>query len=487
MLDSTGNINIIDSVLKIPNTLFFRSRTITAGSCGQVDAAPRIPAVLFEPSHAAELQQYVDITVALYDRAPEKLEVGECKDIGFGKFFGSQQATWAPPALMGPICLKQCKCNFPGYAGASPFRKTCTDQPDDPAHGTFCSLCAPASSSSNLNAGAYIQFYSKSPPPAPPAPLPPSCDPRVGCTVCAACCKSYIPNGKSCDACVAKQCAAPVPNQTIVDIAVATPDLSTLVTALTAGDLVSTLQGPGPFTVFAPTNEAFAKIPPLYLKLLLDPANIKTLQRLLTYHVVAGVAAFAKDLTNGESIKTVEGQNVVVTISRGTVKINDATVTTADVAASNGVVHIIDTVLMPSDMPSNTIVDVAAATPDLSTLVTALTAADLVSTLEGTGPFTVFAPTNEGFAALPTGVLNNLLKPTNKAQLVDVLTYHVVAGAAVLAKDLKDRQMITTVEGKAVTVRISQNDVFINSAKVTTADVGASNGVVHIIDGVLLP
>jgi len=191
--------------------------------------------------------------------------------------------------------------------------------------------------------------------------------------------------------------------KTVVDLAVATPDLSTLVTALKAADLVSTLEGKGPFTVFAPTNEAFAKLPPLYLKLLLDPKNVKTLQKLLTYHVVAG-SVFSKDIKNNQVVKTVEGETVTAHVSAAGIKINNSTVTTADVAAQNGVVHVIDTVLMPSGM--DTIVDLAVATPDLSTLVTALKAADLVKTLEGKGPFTVFAPTNEAFAKLPPLYLN---------------------------------------------------------------------------------
>ena len=133
-----------------------------------------------------------------------------------------------------------------------------------------------------------------------------------------------------------------------------------------------------------------------------------------------------------------------------------------------------------------TIVDLAVATPDLSTLVTALKAGGLVGTLSGQGPFTVFAPTNEAFTALPNGVLANLLKPENKAKLDDVLTYHVVAGT-VRAEDLKDGEKLRTLEGKELTVRLSGKEVLINSAKVTTADVNASNGVVHIIDEVLLP
>ena len=133
-----------------------------------------------------------------------------------------------------------------------------------------------------------------------------------------------------------------------------------------------------------------------------------------------------------------------------------------------------------------TIVDLAVADPDLSTLVTALKAGGLVGTLSGQGPFTVFAPTNEAFASLPAGVVANLLKTENKAQLVDVLTYHVVAGT-LRAEALKDGEKIKTLQGEELTVRIAGGDVFINSANVTTADVTASNGVVHIIDGVLLP
>merc|ERR1711865_1329532 len=142
--------------------------------------------------------------------------------------------------------------------------------------------------------------------------------------------------------------------QTIVELAVATPDLSTLVTALKAGGLVDTLSGKGPFTVFAPTNEAFAKLPAATLAHLLDPANVKELDAVLTYHVVAGVAAFSKDLTDGEKIKTVEGQDVTASIYKGNrIFINKALVTTADVSASNGVIHIIDTVLSLPPAPNH--------------------------------------------------------------------------------------------------------------------------------------
>merc|ERR1712226_1826295 len=181
-------------------------------------------------------------------------------------------------------------------------------------------------------------------------------------------------------------------DQTIVDIAVATPDLSTLVAALKAGQLVDTLSGPGPFTVFAPTNEAFAKLPKDVLDHLLDPKNIKELQAVLTYHVASG-SVHSKDLKDHEMIKTVEGADVEVFIGSGGVMINNAKVTKADIDASNGVIHIIDTVLLPPKFVAadQTIVDIAVATPDLSTLVAALKAGQLVDTLSGPGPFTVFA------------------------------------------------------------------------------------------------
>merc|ERR1712100_102616 len=200
-----------------------------------------------------------------------------------------------------------------------------------------------------------------------------------------------------------------------------------------------------------------------------------------------GGSVHAKDLKDREQIKTVEGKDVQAHIVGSKVYINQAQVTTADVDASNGVVHIINAVLIPThvraqfDAAGKTIVDLAVATPDLSTLVTALKAGDLVDTLSGPGPFTVFAPTNEAFAALPKAQLDYLLDPAHKAQLVDVLTYHVASGS-VHAKDLKNDEKIKTVEGKDVEAHIYHSHVYINDAEVTKADIDASNGVVHIID-----
>ena len=137
-------------------------------------------------------------------------------------------------------------------------------------------------------------------------------------------------------------------------------------------------------------------------------------------------------------------------------------------------------------VPSKDIVDNAAGSADHTTLVAAVKAAGLVETLKGAGPFTVFAPTNAAFAALPAGTVDNLLKAENKAKLTGILTYHVVAGA-VKAADLKDGQKIKTVQGEELTVSIKDGKVMINGATVTIADVISSNGVTHVIDAVLMP
>jgi uncharacterized surface protein with fasciclin (FAS1) repeats len=137
-------------------------------------------------------------------------------------------------------------------------------------------------------------------------------------------------------------------------------------------------------------------------------------------------------------------------------------------------------------MAQNDIVTLAVGNENLSTLVAALKAAGLVETLQGEGPFTVFAPTNKAFAALPEGTLENLLKPENKDQLIAILTYHVVSGE-VKSTDLSDGQMAKTVQGAEIKVSLSDKGAMINNAKVVAADINASNGVVHVIDTVILP
>merc|ERR1712070_326279 len=248
---------------------------------------------------------------------------------------------------------------------------------------------------------------------------------------------------------------------------------STLVTALKAGNLTGALSGAGPFTVFAPTNEAFAALPKDMLNHLLEPQNIKKLQAVLEYHVVAGAAVYSKDLKEYQKVKTLEGESVTVVKKDSKVFVNMyAQVTTADVGASNGVVHIIDHVLLPphfmdTDMnsklvaPSQNIVELAASTPDLSTLVTALKAGNLTGVLSEKGPFTVFAPTNEAFGKLPKSTLDHLLDPKNIRELDAVLEYHVVGGN-IQSKDLKPYQEVKTLEGSPVFVLVRDGKVRIN-------------------------
>merc|ERR1712156_1225815 len=208
----------------------------------------------------------------------------------------------------------------------------------------------------------------------------------------------------------------------IVELAQSVDDLSTLVAAVVAGDLVETLSSPGPFTVFAPTNEAFAALPEGTLETLLKPENKDQLVDILTYHVLPA-QVLSTDLKFFQSVPTVEGKNVhVVRTSKGVYVGPSArelkSVVGADNLASNGVAHVIDGVLLPptsalADSKPN-IVELAQSVDDLSTLVAAVVAGDLAETLSSPGPFTVFAPTNEGFAALPEGTVETLLKPENK-------------------------------------------------------------------------
>jgi transforming growth factor-beta-induced protein len=297
----------------------------------------------------------------------------------------------------------------------------------------------------------------------------------------------------------------------IVQLAESVDDLSTLVAAVVAGDLADTLSSPGPFTVFAPTNEAFAALPASVLAKLMKPENKKELIDILTYHVLPE-KVLSTDLKASQVVKTVEGKPLHVTKSGNHVRVGASlkskdlrNVIKADNVASNGVVHIIDGVLLP---PSSTAIRAASPTPasatknivqlaesvdDLSTLVAAVVAGDLADTLSSPGPFTVFAPTNEAFAALPPSVLAKLMKPENKKELVDILTYHVLP-EKVLSTDLKASQVVKTVEGKPLHVTKTGNHVRVGASlkskdlrNVIKADNVASNGVVHIIDGVLLP
>jgi transforming growth factor-beta-induced protein len=268
----------------------------------------------------------------------------------------------------------------------------------------------------------------------------------------------------------------------IVDIATSTGDVSTLAAALEAAGLVSALQGEGPFTVFAPVNSAFAALGTGVVDALLEDGNAELLSRILTFHVVAGTAAFSEDLTDGQTVTTLEGGQLTIGVSGGGVTVNGAAVTTADIEATNGVIHLIDEVLVPSV----DIVDVATLN-GFSTLTTAVGAAGLVDALRGDGPFTVFAPTNAAFDALGADVIAALLDEGNIDLLTGILGFHVVPGVAAFAGDLTDGQMVTTLEGEQLTIGVSGEGVTVNGVSVIAADVAASNGVIHVTDEVLVP
>ncbi|MFM7233052.1 MAG: fasciclin domain-containing protein [Flavobacteriales bacterium] len=271
--------------------------------------------------------------------------------------------------------------------------------------------------------------------------------------------------------------------QTVVDIVVASPNHNTLEAAVIAAELADDLSGPGPFTVFAPTDAAFAALPAGTVDALLaDPTG--DLANILLYHVL-GLQALSTDLTNGMMVTTLQGEEIVVTIDMNGVFINNAQVTVADIQASNGVVHVIDAVLLPPVMPTNSIMDIVAGSDVHNTLEAALVASGLNETLANPGDFTLFAPTDAAFAALPAGAVDALLADPFGG-LVDVLLYHALGGTA-LSTDLADGLMVTTLQGQDVTVTINANGVFINDAQVIIADIMADNGVVHVIDAVLLP
>ena len=274
------------------------------------------------------------------------------------------------------------------------------------------------------------------------------------------------------------------PSNTIVDIAAGNPDFSTLVAAVLAADLAEALSGEGPFTVFAPTNEAFAKLPAGTLDSLLLPENKQALTDILLYHVVSG-SVLAADVVNLTEAETLLGKNVAIKVDMGKVMINEANVVATDIIADNGVIHVIDSVILPpADLAD--IVDTAVADGRFTTLAAALGAAELVETLKGEGPFTVFAPTDDAFAALPAGTVESLLLPENKQALTDILLYHVVAGK-VMAEDVVKLTEAETVLGQNVSIKVDMGKVYVNDSEVIITDIVTSNGIIHVIDAVLLP
>jgi len=278
-------------------------------------------------------------------------------------------------------------------------------------------------------------------------------------------------------------------SQSIVDIAEADGRFTTLVAAVQAAGLAETLSGEGEFTVFAPTDDAFASLPEGTVESLLeDPQG--ALKDILLYHVAEG-AVPAETVVTLDSADTVQGEPIAIAVMDGQVTLNDsANVIITDIPASNGIIHVIDAVILPPSIveasvePS--IVDIAMADGRFTTLVAALEAADLVDTLSGEGQFTVFAPVDDAFAALPEGTVESLLDDPQGA-LKDILLYHVAEGA-IPAETVVTLDSADTVQGESIAITVMDDQVTLNdSANVIITDIVASNGIIHVIDAVILP
>ena len=279
------------------------------------------------------------------------------------------------------------------------------------------------------------------------------------------------------------------PTKTVVTLAVEAGQFQTLVAAVKAAGLVETLSGKGPFTIFAPTDEAFAKLGKATIADLLKPENKGKLTAILTYHV-AGANLPAGKVLGSNRVTTLQGQSLAVEVMRGDdparkvtgVKVGGANVTKTDIMGSNGVIHVIDTVLIPA----GNIVEVASKAGSFTTLLTAAKAAGLAETLATGGPFTVFAPTDDAFAALGKDTIASLLLPENKAKLAGILKLHVVAGKVMAAQAVK-LDSADTLAGEALSLQVEDGKLLVGGATVVSADVEASNGVIHVIDAVILP
>ncbi len=294
-----------------------------------------------------------------------------------------------------------------------------------------------------------------------------------------------------------------LPSVDIPTTAAATTIHTSLVAAVEKANLTTTLKGEGPFTVFAPTDEAFTAA-----GINLDDLDSDTLANILTYHVVSG-KVMSTDLTNGMRATALNGGTLVFSINEGAVSVNGANVVLANVPVSNGVIHVIDKVMIPPageicyDMVAHTVdvtktaetcdkswipsVDIpmtAAATSIHTSLVAALEKANLTTTLKGEGPFTVFAPTDEAFVAAGIN-LDDYDTDEKIVALAEILTYHVVSGK-VMSSDLTDGMEATALSGGMLKFTIGDT-VSVNDALVTIADVPVSNGVIHVIDKVLIP
>jgi uncharacterized surface protein with fasciclin (FAS1) repeats len=268
----------------------------------------------------------------------------------------------------------------------------------------------------------------------------------------------------------------------IMEIVTESEAHSTLEAAINAAELNETLDNEGTFTLFAPTDEAFEALPEGTVAGLLE--DIPALTEILLHHVVAGTA-MSSELIDGDIIETLNGTDITVTVDGMTYMIDMATVTQPNIEASNGVVHVIDMVLIPAEEPElPSIMDIVTESEAHTILEAAINAAGLNELLDGEDPFTLFAPTDDAFDALPEGTVATLL--ANIDELIEVLAHHVVGGTF-MTEDLNDGDVLTTANDDNLTVTVDGMTYMIDMATVISANIEASNGVVHVIDMVLIP
>lgn len=292
--------------------------------------------------------------------------------------------------------------------------------------------------------------------------------------------------------------------QDIVDVAVENGSFTTLVAAVQQAELVDALKAEGPYTVFAPTDDAFAALLEATEMSAEDLLGAENLADILLYHVVAGEfdAASVIELVGDNDyvlVDTLAGTPVKVSVDMGSVYINDAMVALADVEASNGIIHVVDSVIMP---PSQTIADIVveAATmeegAEFTTLLAAVLQAELAEALSSEGPFTVFAPTDAAFAAALEALGITAEDLLASEDLAGILLYHVVSGeealysndvAAALADAGEEGIMVETMNGASFTVTADEDGIYVDGAQIIMTDIMASNGVIHVIDAVILP
>lgn len=268
---------------------------------------------------------------------------------------------------------------------------------------------------------------------------------------------------------------------TVVDVIINSASHNTLELALTTAGLTNDLNGAGPFTVFAPTDDAFAELPDGALEELLE--NIPILSNILLHHV-HGELAMSTDLSDGMSVSTLNEDELTVTIDGTSVMIDMANVITPDIVADNGVIHVIDMVLVPEDNVDYTVMDIIEVSNNHQILEDAILSADLDETLSGEGPFTIFAPTDGAFDMLPSDLLEGVL--ANEQILSTILLHHVHQGN-VLAENLSDGMEVPTMNEDTLIVTIEDTTVMIDMSTVIVTDLIADNGVVHVIDMVLIP